>query len=320
LMAAAVLAVAVLGAYEAPGLLAHLLSLKRREVEQLRKRPEAQQDGAWMLKLGYPASEASYELSRAIGWRRESLAIIADIKRTTPGSKLGDVHAVAQNLNIETAVDRALELGVQAALVNTDRTSYGGALADLSAACSCAKEAEATGGSRLPIVAKDLIIDPLQIARAAVEGANAVLLIVSTAADVLPGLLDTCTLLGMEALVEVHTADEVRLAAECGASLFLVNERDRSNGVLVTGQAASLAGVLPQDATCIAGGGISTIEQVRTLREAGYDGVVLGRSWPGTGGTQLVREVREQPTEGEQRLAEVIRVPMSPPSAPAGGG
>ena len=171
------------GAYEAPGLLASLLSLKQREVEQLRRRPEAQSDGQWTLLLGYPAPEASYELSRAIGWRREQMAIIADFKRTSPGTKLGDVHTVAEYLKVSAAVDRAAELGVHAALVSTDRTSYGGSPDDLGDACSCAREAKA--GGRLPIVAKDLVIDPLQIARAAALGANAVLLIVSAAADVL---------------------------------------------------------------------------------------------------------------------------------------
>ena len=80
----------------------------------------------------------------------------------------------------------------------------------------------------------------MQIARAACEGARAVLLVAAAVAPDLPQLLDTCTLLGLEAIVEVHTPDEVRLAAECGAGILLVNERDRATGERVLGQAAGL--------------------------------------------------------------------------------
>ena len=61
--------------------------------------------------LGYPAPEASYRLSQAIGWRRERHAVVADLKRTSPGQKLGEVELVAENLSVQAAVDRALELG-----------------------------------------------------------------------------------------------------------------------------------------------------------------------------------------------------------------
>ena len=77
--------------------------------------------------------------------------------------------------------------------------------------------------------------------------------------------------MGCEALVEVHTRDEIQLAEECGAALFLVNERDRATGRLVRGHASALAPALPPDATCLACGGIQRIDQVRALRRAGYD-------------------------------------------------
>lgn len=102
----------------------------------------------------------------------------------------------------------------------------------------------------------------------------------------------------------LHHAAQVVLASECGASLILVNERDRATGQLVPGQARALAPALPLDATCLATGGITTIEQVRQLRNAGYDGVVLGRAYPGSLGRQLVDAIlREEP---RSRIVERI--------------
>ena len=110
---------------------------------------------------------------------------------------------------------------------------------------------------------------------------------------------------------------QVRLASDCGASLFLVNERDRATGELVPGQACALAPLLPPDAICLATGGVSTIEQVRDLRKAGYDGIVLGRAYPGTQGRELLREIGEE--ELQQRIVERIYTGKMWPNDEGGG-
>lgn len=125
------------------------------------------------------------------------------------------------------------------------------------------------------------------------------------------------------------------MATECGASLILVNERDRATGELVNGQAVGIAALLPPDVTCLACGGISRLDQVRararlpraplpipcassrhassrqvrTLRRAGYDGFVLGRSLlgdPRDAEALMAAIAAEQPV---QRWSEVISVP-----------
>lgn len=109
------------------------------------------------------------------------------------------------------------------AQVAVDRDTYGGSTVDLRSSRQYVDASERP----LPLISKDFIIDPIQIARAASDGADAVLLIAAAAAADLPALLDTCTVLGIEALVEVHTPDEVTLASELGASLLLVNQASR---------------------------------------------------------------------------------------------
>ena len=65
-------------------------------------------------------------------------------------------------------------------------------------------------GSPSQVLAKDLVVDPIQVALAAELGADAVLLSSSVLGAVLPALLDACTIAGVEAAVEVHTPNELQ--------------------------------------------------------------------------------------------------------------
>jgi indole-3-glycerol phosphate synthase len=195
--------------FTAPGLLEGLVAQKRREVERLRLQPEAREDGSWTLRLSYPASKATYHLASSLGWRRQKMAVLADLKRTAPGRKLGEVETVAETLAVPLAVDAAIEQGLAGVLIAIDKTCYGGSPGDLLDVRKRVDAAFDLSGERMPVIAKDIIVDPLQIARAASLGADAVLLIVAACTPDFSLLLDTCTIMGIEALVEVHTPDEV---------------------------------------------------------------------------------------------------------------
>ena len=90
-----------------------------------------------------------------------------------------------------------------------------------------------------------------------------------------------------------------------------MNERDRATGQLVAGQAVGMAPWLPPDAMCLACGGIERLDQVRTLRRAGYDGFVIGRgvlSSERSGDTLLRAIADEKPM---QRVSESIHIPSA---------
>jgi indole-3-glycerol phosphate synthase len=76
----------------------------------------------------------------------------------------------------------------------------------------------------------------IQIAQALEEGANGVLLIVAVVGSDLEILLDACTVMGTEAIVEVHTPNELEFALSKGATIFLVNMWDRISGKLFPDQ------------------------------------------------------------------------------------
>ena len=99
------LAPAILG-FTPPGLLAGLVEQKQREVVKLYRLPDSREDGPWGLRLRYPASESSYKLGRSIGWRRDALAVLADLKRASPGSSLGATESVDPQMDIMDAVQK----------------------------------------------------------------------------------------------------------------------------------------------------------------------------------------------------------------------
>lgn len=308
--------------YAPPGLLGGLVEQKKREVDALYRLPEARDDGPWGLRLAYPASQSSYKLARSIGWKRERLAVLADLKRSSPGTKLGVVERIDEQLSVTTRVQHALQHDLAGALVNTDPAAYGGSTRDVVTARQYLDASPSEAASSLPIVAKDLFIDPMQIAQAASLGADAVVLIAAAAADVLPELLDTCTLLGLEAIVEVHTRDEIDLAVQEHAPILLVNERDRATGELYYGNACALAPAMPPETTVLACGGIERIDHVRKLRAAGYDGVVLGRVLASPRADELLAQIAadDEQHEGPEgsgagRVLEVIQADT--PSQPS---
>jgi hypothetical protein len=81
-----------------------------------------------------------------------------------------------------------------------------------------------------------------QIAQALQDGAAGVLLIAAAVGGDLEALLNACTIMGTEALVEVHTPNELEFALSRGATLFLVNMWDRMSGQLFTEQVTEYAG------------------------------------------------------------------------------
>jgi indole-3-glycerol phosphate synthase len=165
--------------------------------------------------------------------------------------------------------------GADGFLINTNELEYGGRPGELK---ECSKAIRKCKPSLTPaIIHKDLIIHPVQIAQALEDGASGVLLIVAVVGGDLETLLDACTIMGTEALVEVHTINELEFALNKGATTFLVNMWDRTTGKLFSEQARGVASMLPINSLAIAAGNINDMEQVAELGFYGYDGVVLGR-------------------------------------------
>lgn len=209
-----------------------------------------------------PTPFARRPLSAALG-RPDRFNVIAEFKRRSPS------RGVIREDLAPAAVARSYEAGGAAALsVLTEAAHFGGSLEDLTAA---------RGASRVPVLRKDFLVDPYQVGEAWVAGADAVLLIVAALSDgELIRLLAECRELGLEALVEAHDRSELERALVAGAQIVGVNCRDLRTMQVDPGIALALADAIPEQVTAVAESGIRSGEDLRRLREAGYDAFLVG--------------------------------------------
>ncbi len=131
----------------------------------------------------------------------------------------------------------------------------------------------------LPILFKDFVTTEYQVLRARACGADAVLLIAALLDDAALGRLLACVRgYGMEALVEAHTAEEIRRAAGAGARVIGVNCRDLRTFATDPGITVGLLGAIPDACVRIAESGLRDAADLRRLRDAGADGFLVGEA------------------------------------------
>jgi indole-3-glycerol phosphate synthase len=132
----------------------------------------------------------------------------------------------------------------------------------------------------LPVLRKDFIVDEYQVYESAAAGADAILLIVAVLDD--EELLRLRRLaedeLYMDALVEVHTSDEMKRAAACGAKLIGVNNRDLRTFEVSLDTSLRLAREAPAEAVLISESGLKNSDDLRCLYDAGYRGFLIGET------------------------------------------
>lgn len=192
-------------------------------------------------------------------------AIIAEFKRHSPSA--GDIQAGADP--VEAA--RLYEAGGAAAMsVLTEPEHFKGSLDDLRRIASSVA---------LPLLRKDFMVDRHQVYEAAIAGAEAVLVIVAglTDADALK-LLDAAHNVHMDALVEVHTEEELRRASSLGATLIGVNNRNLKTLKVDLETSLRLAALAPANAMLVAESGLRTRADIERLQSAGYTAFLIGET------------------------------------------
>ena len=122
----------------------------------------------------------------------------------------------------------------------------------------------------IPVLRKDFTIDEYQIYEAKTIGADAVLLICALLdTETLSRYIEICDSLGISALVEAHSKDEVESALIAGARIIGVNNRDLRTFEVDINTSINLRSLVPREILFIAESGIGTGEDIRRLREAG---------------------------------------------------
>ena len=194
-----------------------------------------------------------------------SVACIAEFKRRSPSAGWINEHA-----DLETTVRAYAAGGASALSVLTDEPFFAGRLADL-------KPAGAASG--LPVLRKDFIVDPYQIAEAAAAGADAILLIVAALDDAtMVELLGAARAMRLDVLVEAHDAEEVTRAVAVGAGIIGINNRDLRTFTVDRDLAIRLRPTIPADRIVVAESGIRDAADVARLRAAGVDAMLVGET------------------------------------------
>jgi indole-3-glycerol phosphate synthase len=191
------------------------------------------------------------------------VSVVAEIKRSSPSE-----GAIAPSADV-AATARAYAAGGAAAMsVLCAERDFSGSLDDLAAARRAAG---------LPALAKDFTVFPEQVAAQRLAGADAILVILAMVSDdEARRLLQAAELLGMDALVETHTAAEVERALRLDAAVVGVNARDLDTLEVDRDRQLALVASLPSSVVRVAESGISARADVEAARAAGADAVLVG--------------------------------------------
>lgn len=244
----------------AGGVLDRIIDAKAKRLEHAKHAAPAEQ----VREKSLQAIDARRANSFARALTRKGAAnVIAEVKHRSPSKGV-----IREDFD-PVAIARSYSEGGAAALsVLCEEDFFGGSLNHLAA---IRKQVD------LPLLRKDFIFDEYQIHESILAGADAVLLIAAMLEDeLLMRLIDLAAKLRLDALVEVHSADEMGRAERAGARIIGVNNRDLTTFTVDLGTSIELATLAPEGAILVSESGINSPEELQLLQSAGFHAFLIG--------------------------------------------
>ena len=240
-------------------ILDQILETKRKEVAELRTSVPFETVYSEAKAIVRPVRSFSEALMSS------PTGIIAEFKRRSPSkgfiNRDADVFKVVSEYSLN---------GAAAVSVLTDRDYFGGSLDDLI---------KARQVSTVPVLRKDFIVDPYQICEARIAGADVVLLIASAlSVDETVDLARFARSLELEVLLEIHNDKELEHINEY-VNVVGVNNRNLSTFITDVTVSQKLVAKIPDRFVKISESGISQPDTVLKLREAGFQGFLMGENF-----------------------------------------
>jgi indole-3-glycerol phosphate synthase len=210
-------------------------------------------------------SQAPAPLDAHAVLKGDQIKVIAEVKRASPSkgalSAIGDPAALAEQYE---------NAGASVISVLTEERRFKGSLADLTSVRDRVS---------IPILRKDFMVDEYQFFEARAHGADMVLLIVAALAkSQLRDFYDLATEMGMAALIEVHTADELERAMELTPRIIGVNSRNLKTLEVNPVAFSELIPQIPNEVIRVAESGISQRSDVEFAQSHGADAILVGEA------------------------------------------
>jgi len=210
--------------------------------------------------------DAPREFEAALRAKAKSgFALIAEIKKASPSKGL--IRADFRPAEHAIAYQRG---GAACLSVLTDAPYFQGHedfLMDARAACT------------LPVIRKDFMVDPWQVAEARAIGADAILIIVAALDDIVMAEIEAAAIeRRLDVLVEVHNEDEMERAARLRSRLIGVNNRDLKRFVTDIGTTERLAPLAPEGTLLVSESGINSHADLERLSTCGARTFLVGES------------------------------------------
>ena len=195
--------------------------------------------------------------------RAGKINIISELKKASPSRGV-----IREEYALAVLAASLEEAGAAALSVLTEEDFFSGSLGDLK---------EASSVTKIPILRKDFIVDPWQVWETRAAGADSFLLIAAVLNDAeLRDLLDLGRTLKMEALVEVHSREELQRVLDAGARIIGVNNRDLRDFQVHLETSLALAEAIPEECIAVSESGLRTYEDLVRLQHAGFDAFLIG--------------------------------------------
>jgi indole-3-glycerol phosphate synthase len=233
--------------------LVKILAEKKKEVVRLKRSPLFNRD-----KKRQPLRNFKAAISMP-----QKISLIAEIKFASPSAGL--IREKTDPIPIGRVYENA---GAAAISLLTDQPFFQGDLEQLPRLKTAIS---------LPILRKDFIIDEVQLWEAFFYGADAVLLIARILSQQqLTEYIDLCRELGMAALTEVHSRDDLEKAVASGAEIIGINNRDLDSFKVDIDTTFKLAPLVPNNCVLVSESGITTKGDIRALHTTSIQAVLIG--------------------------------------------
>ena len=240
-------------------ILDQLADYARERVAAAKKKLSAEQ----VKRLALELPKGGFEFEKAL--KKEDIAFICECKKASPSK--GVIAEDFPYLDIAKEYEAA---GADCISVLTEPKWFLGCDEYLR---------EIAANVSIPCIRKDFTVDEYMIYEAKLLGAKAVLLICSILSQQqISEYIGICDELGISALVEAHDEAELRTAVAAGARIIGVNNRNLKDFSVDTGNSRRLRELAPGNVSFVSESGVQTAEDIRLLREAGVNAVLIGET------------------------------------------